>query len=241
MTQTDWLSSNDPESMCHLLAGRWGIRRWRLFSCACLRELGHLLPDRRARESFQVVERWAEYRAAADEVALAHLRAVESRRFLTGSTYPRAGLSRRVFARMRGVSQALLVATLPGYDAELQAGAVVLALCHADPYDPDWESRIRQMSADILRDLFGDPFRNVNLPVGWLAGRGREAVAIAQAIHDDRTFDELPILADALEDSDCPCPELARHCREPGPHGRGCWAVDVLRGEELVNLPAVTS
>jgi hypothetical protein len=54
---------------------------------------------------------------------------------------------------------------------------------------------------------------------------------LAQAIYDDRTFDHLPILADALEDSGCDNQEMLTHLRGPGPHVRGCWVVDLLLGK----------
>jgi hypothetical protein len=55
-------------------------------------------------------------------------------------------------------------------------------------------------------------------------------VKIAQAIYDDRRFSDLPILADALEDAGCRDPEILGHLRSPGPHARGCFALDVILG-----------
>ena len=42
----------------------------------------------------------------------------------------------------------------------------------------------------------------------------------------------LAVLADALEDSGCDSADLVSHFRGPGPHVRGCWAVDLLLGKE---------
>src|SRR5262249_19803546 len=44
---------------------------------------------------------------------------------------------------------------------------------------------------------------------------------LAQAIYDDRAFDQLPILADALEEAGCTDADLLGHLRGPGPHLRG--------------------
>ncbi len=41
----------------------------------------------------------------------------------------------------------------------------------------------------------------------------------------------LPVLADALEDAGCADAELLGHLRGPGPHVRGCWAVDMIPGK----------
>jgi hypothetical protein len=55
---------------------------------------------------------------------------------------------------------------------------------------------------------------------------------VAQAIYDERAFDRLAVLADALEDAGCRDAGLIGHLRGPRPHARGCWAVDVLLGKE---------
>jgi hypothetical protein len=55
---------------------------------------------------------------------------------------------------------------------------------------------------------------------------------LAQAIYDDRAFDRLPVLADALEDAGCTDPDFLGHLRGPGPHVRGCHIVDLLLGRE---------
>jgi hypothetical protein len=52
------------------------------------------------------------------------------------------------------------------------------------------------------------------------------------AIYDERAFDRLPILADALEEAGCTNPEMLDHCRQPGAHARGCWVVDALPGRK---------
>jgi hypothetical protein len=39
------------------------------------------------------------------------------------------------------------------------------------------------------------------------------------------------LLADALEDAGCTDAELLGHLRSPGPHVRGCWAVDLVLGK----------
>jgi hypothetical protein len=81
----------------------------------------------------------------------------------------------------------------------------------------------------LLRDVFGNPFRPVSVDPRWLTST---VVTLAEGIYQERAFDRLPILADALQDAGCEDTELLGHCRGPGPHARGCWVVDLLTGRE---------
>jgi hypothetical protein len=73
-----------------------------------------------------------------------------------------------------------------------------------------------------------NPFRPVTADPRWLTAT---AVALAQAIYEDRAFDRMPILADALEEAGGDDADLLAHCRSDGPHVRGCWAVDLVLGK----------
>jgi hypothetical protein len=82
--------------------------------------------------------------------------------------------------------------------------------------------------AALLRDIVGNPFLPVALDPAW---HTHQVVTLARAIYDERAFDRLPVLADALEEAGCIDPGILAHCRGPGPHVRGCWPVDLLLGE----------
>jgi hypothetical protein len=83
--------------------------------------------------------------------------------------------------------------------------------------------------ADLIRDVFGSISRPVRFDPRW---RTSDAVDLAQAIYEDRAFDRLPILADALMDAGCEDEQVIGHCRSEGPHVRGCWVVDQVLGKE---------
>lgn len=85
------------------------------------------------------------------------------------------------------------------------------------------------MQSAILREIFGNPFRPVTFNLAWLTST---VVALAQTIYDERTFDRLSELADALVDAGCDNQDILNHCRSEGPHVRGCWVVDVVLGRE---------
>jgi hypothetical protein len=62
--------------------------------------------------------------------------------------------------------------------------------------------------------------------------RTATVVSLAQGIHSNRAWDQMPILADALQDAGCEDNNVLSHCRGPGPHARGCWVIDAILGRE---------
>jgi hypothetical protein len=92
----------------------------------------------------------------------------------------------------------------------------------------------------LLHDVMGNPFRPIpsETELYHRSGSSEWISQWAGRIHDQGRFDELPFLGDALEDAGCCDQALLDHCRSTGPHGKGCWAVDAVRGLEL---PSVVS
>jgi hypothetical protein len=85
--------------------------------------------------------------------------------------------------------------------------------------------------AHLLRCIAGNPFRPVVVDPAWQAWNDRTIPKLAQAIYDERAFDHLAILADALEDAGCNNSDILTHLRSAGPHVPGCWPVDLLLGK----------
>jgi hypothetical protein len=108
-----------------------------------------------------------------------------------------------------------------------------------------------EMLAELTRDLFGNPFHKVRQVRGelsarlaakhaparagellfvrdWLHWNRGLLVQLAQGIEEDRAYDRLPILGDALEEAGCNEPLLLEHCRHAPLHSRGCWVVDLI-------------
>jgi len=82
--------------------------------------------------------------------------------------------------------------------------------------------------ADLLRELFGNPFQSYSIDPEWLQRNDGLALKIARQLYEKRAFNELPILADALEEAGCTLAPLLEHLRDPKPHQRGCWALNLL-------------
>lgn len=86
--------------------------------------------------------------------------------------------------------------------------------------------------ARALHELVGNPFREYPFDPRW---RTATVTDLARTIRDDRAFDRMPILADALLDADCDAEPVLRHCRgtekhttERHQHLRGCWVLDLI-------------
>src|SRR5262249_12141598 len=86
-------------------------------------------------------------------------------------------------------------------------------------------------SANILRDVFG-PATRVSFDPRWLTPT---VTALAGVIYEERKFDRMPGLAQALEDAGCQERAILEHCCRDdhyglGQHVRGCWVLDLLLG-----------
>ncbi len=82
---------------------------------------------------------------------------------------------------------------------------------------------------DLVRDIFGRPLRLTAADPTWLTPT---VIHLAQGTYDQRAFDEMPILGDALEDAGCGDETILTHLRGPGAHARGCWVLDLLLMKE---------
>jgi hypothetical protein len=83
-----------------------------------------------------------------------------------------------------------------------------------------------------LRCIFGNPFRSAPFGPDHVTPT---ITALARAAYDEcfLTSSELDqtllgVLSDALEEAGWTEEALLEHLRDPGPHVRGCWAVDLV-------------
>src|SRR5262249_7206516 len=81
----------------------------------------------------------------------------------------------------------------------------------------------------MVRDIFGDPFRSCTIDSAWLTSI---VLSLTRTIYDERAFDRMPILGDALEEAGCDNKDMLDHCRQLDDHVRGCWVIDLLLGKE---------
>ena len=66
----------------------------------------------------------------------------------------------------------------------------------------------------------------------WLRWNDGTVRKIAATIAAEKSFPDLPVLADALQEAGCENDVVLAHCRAGAEHRRGCWVVDWLLGKE---------
>ena len=214
MTEAEWQVATDSRPMLVFLRGKASDRQLRLFACAycrAVRDSLHLLPG----TAVAVAERYAD--GPADDEDLASER--------RGAPFPN--------------EYAEWVVGTSAYEGAWQGVDWLASACDLMKSDPDAIrhcpiplDEVVARSVLFLRDIFGPrPFRRVNIAPEVLAWNDGAVSRIAEGIYEDRNFELLPKLADALEDAGCTNAELLAHLRGPGPHVRGCWAVDLVLGK----------
>jgi hypothetical protein len=205
-----WLRSSHPSPMLKLLTaqGQCWHRKLRLAACAAVRRAWDWLPED-YRALVEVVEAYAD-----GEAPVAALTAAWP--WATPDADDRTvwAVSAAVHAAHTGI----------GFHVE----NCLLKSCAAVAGSRAAKAAELAAQAHLLRDVFGLlPFRPVVADPLW---RTRDVTALAETIYRERAFAELPALADALEDAGCADEAFLSHLRGPGPHARGCWAVDLLLG-----------
>jgi hypothetical protein len=248
MTEAEWLACTDPRPVLRSLAGKVGPRKMRLCAAACCRRVWHLLPDERCRRAVEVAERYADRLASRQDLAAAHAGAsaacqaasAASGRFgpfaLMGATYAAQTVawSTHPTKRTYGSSAADSAEAAVTYSA---FSGIALRSVFTDADHERWSTTHaseRAAQVLLLRDVLGA----ASLPaVGGAAWRTADVVRLAEAAYEERTLPagtlgpaRLAVLADALEEAGCADAELLGHLRGPGPHVRGCWAIDLLTG-----------
>jgi hypothetical protein len=249
MTEQEWLQGADPQKMLAFLPeGEWepwpfscacfltecrrggglcpAYRKLRLFSCACCRQVQHLLGDPLCQAALSAAEEYADGTLDQDSYGRASTEFDTKRR----SRFPH-------YEEDEGEAwNALYCAVHRRWETYLDehfahkrwelAAAVARDMIAAT--GPD----LAGILANLLRDILGNPFLPLTIDPAWLTPT---VLCLAQTAYEERLLPagdlnpiRLAILADALEETGCTRSEILDHLHSPGPHPRGCWALDLL-------------
>jgi hypothetical protein len=226
VTESEWETSQQPEEMLKFLKGKAGDRKFRLFLIACSRRVLPSDADTDMIEALAVAERFADGKATKRE--LTHARTVlHGQHMYRSKKWPLLYSSHiRSVPAWHSTREHMGKAASQGSQSCAWSSArLLLAGIMAMTY-PGKEF---EAQSNLIRDLFGNPFRPIALDPSWLTST---ATALARLMYDSRDFSAMPILADALQDAGCDNADILDHCRGPGPHVRGCWVVDKLLSRE---------
>jgi hypothetical protein len=215
MNENDWLGCTDPRPMLQFLRDKASARKLRLFAVACCRRVMEVGPG----GEVAVAERAADGLATEAELAEAHAEAERGFQQASGQfSYVPAPPYIHADGAVVTVTFASAMEAAEGTSAE--AAAFV-----GDREPP--------AQAALLRDIFGNPFRPAPaVAPGCLHGHSGAVRKLAEVIYEERAFDRLPVLADALEEAGCTDLAMLAHCRQPGDHARGCWVLDLVLAKE---------
>jgi hypothetical protein len=217
MTEDEWIVCNEPQSMLHVVQrSSPSERKVRLFNAAICRRFWTYLPE----ESQAIL---AESELNAD--GLAQVIAGENDLCWRANAvvapfdreFPAKNYPSEVVRIRRDSAAAVCYAVIPN-----ELWGAVSYFWEIDPSE-------RRPHSVIIRDIFGNPFRPVTFDPSW---RTLSVVRLAQTIYDERAFDKMSELADALERAGCRDEAILGHYRERGEHVRGCWVVDLALGKE---------
>jgi hypothetical protein len=225
MSEEEWITCTtcrDTGKMQDYLPGKGSPRQLRLFACACCRRIEALLSDPRSRRALMVAEQHADGRAGDEAISAAREEADQAVSDIEDATDE--GSDGRLYEAALSALWSVIPAVTDDGFVELASHAAFYAL--GSTTEPSAEAEVQgRMLCDIMdkppRLSFADP--------SWLTPN---VVGVAKGIYEDRAFDRLPILADALMDAGCFDADILEHCRETGEHVRGCWVVDLVLGME---------
>lgn len=237
MTEAEWLSSSSPRRMLAALGKQMSGRKQQLFLCGLCLILCDESPLDGVREYLGSVGEFLDGDGESSE----YVRRQRVRREAIHAALDRPDTTAR---------ERMLVHVLDAMDSYNPQNGVRAAL--------EWGEQISRIGnkaggarqsrvaflrelCDLLRELFPPPGvrytaqpsfagGGIALPHGTTFYVPDTAVAIALGVQHDQAFDRLPILADALEDANCPDRPLLDHLRHGTNHRRGCWALDVVLG-----------
>lgn len=220
MTEAEWLACEDSTALLDSLPTGVSDRQFRLFACACVRRVWHLLADERSQRAVETAERYADGLADRQQLIAAKDEAREAKRQSRWPKCPdtiyRAASAAQDATRDSGRSAA--------HNCVWEASR---AKCERDTNRCDESELIHQ--AILLRDIVSNPFRPVAIDP---SSRSLSVVGLAQTIYDDRAFNRMPDLGEALNRVGCREELILDHCRQTDSHVLGCWVIDLILGKE---------
>jgi hypothetical protein len=222
VTEELWLNpGNRTAELMHWLQGRASARKHRLFVVAYGRTLMSQITNYRVERWLELGELLADSKPFAEDIfaertgAYRYLSVRDDRRF-TGMVFANSFVNHAIatdeyLSTRFGQDYYLIVGQRSRFDARANG----------------LQSELDEIRS--IHEIYGNPFRPIHVLPGWLSA---DVIDLARSIYESKSFDQMPRLSDALIDAGCDQKEIIDHCRDNGPHARGCWVLDLLLEKE---------
>jgi hypothetical protein len=211
VTEAEWTASQDPDALLDAARAmrRLPARKARLFAGGCFRLVWDLIRADDIRLAVEMSDARADKKIGQQE--------------LERHRYPMTTPSDNVRSWLAVAIQSLATSNLnPSYVAwQVRTATQNETYRHARRGIPC------RAQAELVREVVGNPFCPVAFDSQW---RTDDTLGLARGIYEDRAFDRMPLLTDALMDAGCDDKAILAHCRSDEPHVRGCWLVDLVLG-----------
>jgi hypothetical protein len=246
VTEPEWLASDDLRLMLPFVATKWSERKGRLYMAAGLRAIWPLLYSEYSRKVIVFLEKEADCPVTEEAVhRMEYLAEIPTFGYEIEEGIPQG--AKKWLIKQGAFTEADLASVsktsrCPIFHRLVNAAHIAYhahnfcaALLHEPPgpntfsgHLLDHLTREQEWPGPwLVHEVVGNPFRPVTVDPSWLTSA---IINMAQTIYDENQFEDLPILADALEDAGCTDLDVLNHLRGPGPHVRGCFAVDLCLG-----------
>jgi hypothetical protein len=252
VTEAEWLNCTNPQPMLEFLRGKASDRKLRLLAVACCRRVQHRLRNAASERALDLLEFFADGSASHRQLKAAVWEAQQTA--VQADEQAVDNQSKDKGFRASAAAWAVVFALQDGFfgesddvlSAAAEASLSLNELSRREKrkrsWPVDWEVAMRdaeqiwgrehRAQCALVREIFGPiAFRRVRIKNAWLRWDDETMPRITRTIYDHRAFDLMPKLADALEEAGCDNADILAHCRQPGPHVRGCWVVDLLLGK----------
>jgi len=223
MTENEWVTCPDPERLLDHLQGAVSDRKLRLFAAACARRAWRLFTEWELSDHVLLSEQFAD-----GEVSPQTLEEIRSRLGARGGISSRWAADNVVHSVLREkADEAARDASY--FSRELVRLSILeMGSSNFDRFKPAADAARaaeREEQAEVLRDLIGNPFRPAALAADWCTPK---VARLARDMYDQRNFNPMWPLADALRAAGCADAAVLAHCEQSGEHYRGCWLIDAI-------------
>ncbi len=212
MTEAEWLTCSEPKSMLDFLREKASDRKLRLLGTGICRHFQGQTKIEAVASALESSERYADTMRtkAALKRGRHEVKAI------------RHGIPNHDKSRIAEWVTLWLAEVAASVNAYGGVGGEVIRLASSGFIAPETPASM----VNLMRCVFGTSlFRPACVDVAQVTP---EVVSLARLIYDQRAFDRLPELADALQNAGCSNSEFLEHCRASSPHVRGCWVVDLV-------------